>query len=321
MTPDGAPGAGGGGRPLLVALRALKLGDLLVAVPALRALALALPDHRRVLAAPAWLAPLAAATGAVDEVVDTAPLADLDPRLHRRRRRREPPRAGSAEHRGAAAEPPPPPRRLRRAGSGAVGGRRARAGAVVPAPPRRRDGRRPARPPPRAPRRRAAAGSGGRHARPPRRVDRRTAVAVERFAAVAAAEVAAGRPVAVTGSAEERPLALAVAHAAGLDGGVVLAGRTDLTGLLAAVAAAGRVVCGDTGVAHVATALATPSVLLFGPTSPATWGPPPGGPHEVLWAGRTGDPLGEEPDPGLLELAVDDVVAALDRLPLRAASA
>ena len=54
----------------LVVLRALGLGDLLTAVPALRALACAYPRHRRILAAPAWLAPLALHTGAVDVVHD-----------------------------------------------------------------------------------------------------------------------------------------------------------------------------------------------------------------------------------------------------------
>ena len=47
--------------------------------------------------------------------------------------------------------------------------------------------------------------------------------------------------------------------------------RFDLLELTAVVAAAARVVCGDTGVAHLATALGTPSVVLFGPTSPARW--------------------------------------------------
>ncbi len=71
----------GSAPPLLLVLRALKLGDLLVAVPALRALARAHPDHRRVLAAPGWLRPLALHTGAIDEVADTAELAPLDPAL------------------------------------------------------------------------------------------------------------------------------------------------------------------------------------------------------------------------------------------------
>ena len=61
----------------LVALRALGLGDLLTAVPALRALARAFPRQRKLLAAPAALAPLAGMTGAVDAVIDTASLAPL----------------------------------------------------------------------------------------------------------------------------------------------------------------------------------------------------------------------------------------------------
>ncbi|MBO0707107.1 MAG: glycosyltransferase family 9 protein, partial [Candidatus Dormibacteraeota bacterium] len=56
-------------------------------------------------------------------------------------------------------------------------------------------------------------------------------------------------------------------------------------------------------------------VLLFGPSSPDRWGPPPGGPHLVLWKGRTGDPLGHVPDPGLLAITTEEVVGALTHLP------
>jgi ADP-heptose:LPS heptosyltransferase len=96
----------------------------------------------------------------------------------------------------------------------------------------------------------------------------------------------------------------------------VLAGRTDVLELAALVAGAGRVVCGDTGVAHLATALGRPSVVLFGPTPPAEWGPPAVPHHVALWAGRRGDPLAAEPDPGLLAIGVDDVRAALAQLPM-----
>ena len=88
-------------------------------------------------------------------------------------------------------------------------------------------------------------------------------------------------------------------------------GRTDLRGLAAAVAAAARVICGDTGVAHLATALGTPSVVLFGPTPPAEWGPPADRPqHVALHHGGRGDPHAGEPDPGLLEITVDEVLRA-----------
>jgi ADP-heptose:LPS heptosyltransferase len=78
------------------------------------------------------------------------------------------------------------------------------------------------------------------------------------------------------------------------------------------VAHAARVLCADTGVAHLATALGTPSVVLFGPTPPARWGPPPERTrHRVLWAGRSGDPNGDRPDPGLLTLQPRDVLEAI----------
>lgn len=142
----------------------------------------------------------------------------------------------------------------------------------------------------------------------------------DRFAAVARSEASAGRDVVITGGPSERPIAEDVARRAGLSQDVVLAGRTDLAQLAAVVAHAGRVVCGDTGVAHLATAFARPSVLLFGPTSPETWGPPPflkgaGERHRVLWTGRTGDPHADHPHAGLLEIAPRDVLAALTALP------
>ena len=55
-----------------------------------------------------------------------------------------------------------------------------------------------------------------------------------------------------------------------------MAGRTDVVQLAALIARAGRVLCGDTGVAHLAPAFGIPSVVLFGPVPPSEWGPPPG---------------------------------------------
>jgi ADP-heptose:LPS heptosyltransferase len=136
----------------------------------------------------------------------------------------------------------------------------------------------------------------------------------ERWAAVAAAESGLGRPVVITGSAMERDLGDDIATAAGLGPGAVLAGATTPLDLLVVIGSAGRLVCGDTGVAHLATAAGTPSVVLFGPVPPSRWGPPTWGPHVALWAGQLGDPHAIEPDPGLLEIGVDDVLSALRSL-------
>jgi ADP-heptose:LPS heptosyltransferase len=136
----------------------------------------------------------------------------------------------------------------------------------------------------------------------------------ERFGAVARAERAAGRDVVITGGTPETALANEVARLGEVPKGRVLAGHTDLAGLARTIAVAGRVVCGDTGVAHLATALHTPSVVLFGPVSPAVWGPPPEPRHRVLWSGSQGDPHADSVDHGLLEIGVADVLAQLRRL-------
>ena len=131
----------------------------------------------------------------------------------------------------------------------------------------------------------------------------------ERFAAVAAALEANG---AITGSAAERDLAEAVARAAGLPDDRVLAGRTDLGALCDLVAGAALVVSGDTGIAHLASAYGTPSVVLFGPVDPAQWGPPADGPHVALArpARRRGARFADDPDPALLAIGVEEVLAA-----------
>jgi ADP-heptose:LPS heptosyltransferase len=121
--------------------------------------------------------------------------------------------------------------------------------------------------------------------------------------------------VVVTGSAAEKSLAAQVATAAGLPDDAVLAGRTTLSQLAALVAEAALLICGDTGIAHLATAYGTPSVVLFGPVSPRHWGPPSDRPqHVALWAGTTGDTFADRPDPGLLRISTADVIAATARL-------
>jgi ADP-heptose:LPS heptosyltransferase len=303
-------------RPLLVAYRALGLGDFLTGVPALRALARAFPEHRRVLAAPRAIAPLAALSGAVDAVVDTAPLAppaaelrgaDIAVNLHGR---------GPQSH-GLLLEAAPA--RLLAFACGAVWPRGPRwlagehevarwcrmlAAHGIEADPTALDLPAPAAAPP--------AGAAGATVIHPGAASGARRWPPERWAAVARAERSAGRPVVLTGGAAERATALSVARDAGLPDTAVLAGATDLEGLAATVAAAARVVCGDTGIAHLAVAMGTPSVVLFGPTPPAEWGPPPERPwHRALWTGRRGDPHAGAPDPGLLEIGPDDVIDAL----------
>lgn len=295
--------------PLLVVLRALGLGDLLAAVPALRALGDAFPDHRRVLAAPGGLALAARWVGW--ELVDTAPLAPLDPALHRADV------AVNLHGRGPqstallrAAEP----RRLLAYGEG---GRvwdeqehererwcRLLEESGIAADPERVGITVPPGPVPDA-----AVGATVVHPGAARPAVRWPA---ERFAAVAAAEHRRGRTVLITGGQNERDLAERVAEEAGLPEQAVLAGRTNLDTLARTVRAAGRVVSADTGIAHLAVAVGTPSVTIFGPVSPARWGPPPGRPrHRVLWAGREGDPHTPEPFGGLAEIGVEDVLVAL----------
>lgn len=140
----------------------------------------------------------------------------------------------------------------------------------------------------------------------------------DRWASVAQHLRAGGHRVVLTGSSDEVPLAEQVAAMGGVPLDTVRAGRTDLGQLAGLVAAARLVLSGDTGVAHLASAYRTPSVVLLGPTSPAWWGPPEDGPHTVLWHGtgaRVGDPHGTEVDPALLQVTVAEVVAAVrDRL-------
>lgn len=133
----------------------------------------------------------------------------------------------------------------------------------------------------------------------------------DRWAVVAAALSAEGHRVVFSGSRAERELVGRVAMAAGLPGTTNLAGRTDTVQLASLVRSARLVVSTDTGVPHLATLFARPSVTIFGPTSPREWGPPAGSHgHRVLWAGRIGTMYGPDPDPGLLLITPADVLAA-----------
>lgn len=312
-------------RPLLLVLRALGLGDLLTAVPSLRALRRAFPGHELVLAAPRALEPLALLSGAVHRVHDSAPLAPLHgmrarpdiavdlhgrgPQSHRLLLDTVPRRLVAFRHPEVAESRGMPEwraeehevRRWCRLLSEAL---------EIDADPGDLDLARPRDVP-------APALAHGATVIHPGAAFASRRWPLERWAEVARAEVRAGRRVVVTGGPQEVDLARALARRAALPDAPVLAGGTGLLHLVAVVAAAGRLACGDTGVAHLATALHTPSVLLFGPTSPALWGPPARPIHQVIWKGRRGDPHATLPDPGLLAIGVAEVVEALAALPER----
>ena len=94
----------------------------------------------------------------------------------------------------------------------------------------------------------------------------------DRFGEVAAfLEEAAGlMPVVLWGPGEET---LAQSVIAASDGAAVLAPPTGLSDVVALARASALVVSGDTGPLHIATAVGTPTVSLFGPTNPARNGP------------------------------------------------
>lgn len=301
--------------PVVLALRALGLGDLLCGLPALRGLRAAFPGHRLVLGAPPALAPLALAAGTVDAVLPAWPLRDLPagtpppavavnlhgrgPRSHLVLLRTRPDRLlafGCAE---AGVHGP----RWRAGEHEVARWCRMLAWHGVPADPSRRE-----LTVPHDPRHAGAVVVHPGAAAPARRWPAR------RFAAVAAALHREGRRVVVTGSAGERGLAEAVAELAGTGPGSVLAGRTTVMDLAAVVAGASAVVSGDTGVAHLAVATGTPTVTLFGPVPPWEWGPPADPRHRVLWAGTRGDPHGAVPDAGLMSIGSGPVLRELAEL-------
>ena len=300
------------GRPVVLVLRALKLGDLLVAVPALHALRRAYPSHRLLYAAQDWLEDALALVGGY-ELLPThgldVPLAlppgrvDIAVNLH-----------GRGPESDSRIEALMPQRVISHASERRPGPlwednihERQRWARLLQWHGIDAD-----------------SGDFGLDL-PPVRTDRPAATVLhpgaaygsrlwpeERFAAVAAELAQAGHQVVFTGSAAERERAARIAGLAGLGEDVVLAGRQSLSAFAALIAASRLVVSADTGAAHLATAYRRPSVVLFGPASPDHWGPPPG-PHTVLTKAelRRGDTFAVDPDPALLGVEVHEVLAAV----------
>lgn len=294
---------------MILVLRALGVGDLATAVPALRGLRAASPGQLA-LAAPEWLAPLVRLIGGIDLV----PFADLDadpaslpgaslavnlhgrgPQSHRvlddyplwafaneAAGYRDGPRWRDDEH-----EVHRWCRLLRHYG---VAADESDLELAVPA---------------------AAVPHGVTIVHPGAKSPARRWPPA-RFAAICQTLRSAGQHVLVTASAAERSLGVRVAERAALPRDATP--HTDLGELAALVAHARLVISGDTGIAHLATAYGTPSVVLFGPMSPARWGPPAGRPqHRALWHGTRSEP-GDRPGvhPALLAITEAEVLAAAE---------
>jgi ADP-heptose:LPS heptosyltransferase len=299
-------------RPTILVLRALGLGDIITGLPALAMVRRARPDHRIVLAAPTYLRPLVQLSGSVDEMVQAHELEPIvDPPsgvelaidLHGNGPASMRLLQACAPRRLLAFAAPGPPRwsvgehevlRWCRLVSEGLGIRAPAVPTVagslavpydVPAP----------------------AGATVVHCGAKSQARRWPP---ERFAEVAARLRADQHDVVVTGGAAEAELAAGIAEESGA------CARSDLSlaELLSLVARARLVVSGDTGVSHVASAYRTPSVTLFGPVSPAGWGPPPHARHQVLWHGDgRGDPHGSTVDAALTRITVAEVMAAAAR--------
>jgi lipopolysaccharide heptosyltransferase I len=98
---------------------------------------------------------------------------------------------------------------------------------------------------------------------------------VEHFAALASrlAQEAAAHVVVAWGPGEELAARAIVAGSASAGPRALLAPRTDLPALIALLRRASVMVAADTGPLHLAAALGTPCVGLYGPTSPERNGP------------------------------------------------
>lgn len=292
-------------RPILIALRALKLGDLLVAVPALHGLRRSF-DHRIVYAGPAWLAPIIELVDAIDEHLITpgldAPVpfpagkADIAINLHgsgdeSSLRVRELQARVTIDHdervcpwQDGIQERD---RWVRLVNAHGANARAEEVGIRAPSIPP------------------AVAGAAVVHVGA---FHGARAWPVERFAVIARRLWDEGIPVVITGGKADRKRAIQVAQLADLPESVVQAGTASLEEFAALVASARFVLSVDTGAAHLASAYGIPSVIIFGPAPPQEWGPPPG-PHIVLTHPhlRRGETFADDPDPALLAVSVEEV--------------
>jgi ADP-heptose:LPS heptosyltransferase len=304
----------------VVALRAAGLGDLLTAVPALRALGDAFPDHELTLVTDRNLASMVPLIEGVDSVVRVRGLRVLPrvldradvavnlhgsgPQSHRVLLAAEPRRLIAHRHAEVPESEGGPP--WKDGEHEVVRWARLLESEGIPCDPTRLGLRRP------DPTIRCAVGATVVH---PGAGQAARRWPLSRWIGVVRRLVADGRRIVLTGSVQERSANSILADEVGLDDGVNLAGRTNVAGLAAIVANSALVLSSDTGIAHLATAYDVPSLTLFGPTPPAEWGPlVQRDIHVVIWSGQRGDPRADRPDEGLLMVGEDQVLAAYEGL-------
>jgi ADP-heptose:LPS heptosyltransferase len=103
----------------------------------------------------------------------------------------------------------------------------------------------------------------------------------ERFAEIADRLAAAGLKIVLTGSASEAALTRAVKKAMRMPA-LDLTGKTDLGALAVLISDARLLVCNDTGVSHIAAAVATPSIVISSGADAERWAPLDRERHRVL---------------------------------------
>lgn len=103
-----------------------------------------------------------------------------------------------------------------------------------------------------------------------------------RFAEVAKELSSRGHDILVTGAEAERSLAEEICRQ--VPHAINLCGRTDLWTLGAAIDGARLLICNDTGVSHIAAAVGAPSVVVSCGSDVARWSPADPVRHRVLWS-------------------------------------
>jgi heptosyltransferase-3 len=128
---------------------------------------------------------------------------------------------------------------------------------------------------------------------------------------------AAGRQMVFTTARGERESALMAELKRLAPGAQILPEIADLPLFLAVLARARVFISGDTGPLHFAAGLGVPTISLFGPTSPARWGPI-GAKHRILTAGTCNCEANTSvciaPRHCLAEISPAQVAAALEQI-------